>query len=104
MPINHGVAAGMSGIRTSGDLVARVQMAKGLRIDAAKQYVADKLKISLSDLHDSSVMRDIRNQLNIGETNARPESADALAAKSRIAQILDIEINSVTRFNKMSKI
>lgn len=94
----------MSGIRTSGDLVARVQMAKGLRIDAAKQYVADKLKVSLSDLHDSSVMKDIRNQLNIGETNARPESAVALAAKSRIAQLLDIEINSVKRFKKISEI
>lgn len=88
----------MSGIRTAGDLVARVQMTKGLRIDAAKQYVADKLKISLDDLHDSSVMKDIRNELNIGETNARPESAMAMAVKARIAKILDIDIPGVKLF------
>lgn len=94
----------MSGIRTAGDLVARVQMAKGLRIDAAKQYVADKLRLSLEDLHDSSVMKDVRNELNIGETNARPESAVALAAKSRIAQLLDIDVNFVNRFKKITEI
>lgn len=103
MPINHEVCAGMSGIRTAGDLVARVQMAKKFRINEAKQYVADKLKISLADLHDSSVMRDIRNELNIGEVNARPESAVALMAKARIAKILDIEINSVTKFRNWAE-
>lgn len=104
MPINHEVSAGMSGIRTAGDLVARVQMAKRFRIDEAKQYVADKLKISLDDLHDSSAMRDIRNDLNIGEVNARPESAVALMAKARIGKILDLEINSVKRYKEWADI
>jgi dimethylamine--corrinoid protein Co-methyltransferase len=104
MPINHEVSAGMSGIRTAGDLVARAQMAKKLKIDDAKRYVADRLKISLEDLHDSSVMRDIRNELNIGETNARPESAVALLAKARIAELLDIEINSVSKFRNWASL
>lgn len=94
----------MSGIRTAGDLVARVQMAKKYRINEAKAYVADKLKISLEDLHDSSAMRDVRNELNIGETNARPESAVALMAKARISKLLDIEINSVTKFKNWAEI
>lgn len=101
MPINHAVAAGMSGIRAAGDLVARVQMAKKLRINEAKEYVAKKLNVSVRDLSDCAVMRDVRNELNIGEPNARPHSGFGLIAKARIAKILDIEINSVNRFKKM---
>lgn len=103
MPINHEVAAGMSGMRTAGDLVARVQMAKKLRIDDAKQYVADKLKMSVQDIHDSSIMRDVRNELGIGEVNARPETPYALAVKARIAKLLDIEINSVKMYDEWTK-
>jgi dimethylamine--corrinoid protein Co-methyltransferase len=42
MSIAHGVAAGMGGIRTAGDLVARMQMARKMRINDAKAYVAKK--------------------------------------------------------------
>ena len=31
-----------AGMRTAGDLVARMQLNRGMRIDAAKQYVAEK--------------------------------------------------------------
>ncbi len=48
MSIAHGVAAGMGGIRTAGDLVARMQMTRKMRINDAKAYVAKKLKISPS--------------------------------------------------------
>ena len=57
MPINHGIAAGMGGIRTAGDLVLRVQMAKKMRINEAKAYAAQKLGIEVRELSDVSVMR-----------------------------------------------
>ena len=101
MPINHGIAAGMGGIRTAGDLVLRVQMAKKMRIDEAKLYVAQKLGIEVRELSDVSIMRELRNELNIGEPNARPENAFGLIAKARIEKVLDIPINSVQRFKKM---
>lgn len=79
----------------------RVQLAKKLRIDEAKAYVADKLHVAVKDLNDVSVMREVRNELNIGEPNARPENAFGLIAKARIGKLLDIEINSVRRFHDM---
>ncbi|MBS4024304.1 MAG: [dimethylamine--corrinoid protein] Co-methyltransferase, partial [Clostridia bacterium] len=46
MAITHALASGMGGIRTSGDLVARMQMSRGMRINDAKEYVAGKLGVS----------------------------------------------------------
>lgn len=48
----HAVVSGMGGIRTAGDLVARLQLNRGMRIEAAKKYVAEKLGVSVSDLND----------------------------------------------------
>ncbi len=101
MPINHSVAAGLGGIRTAGDLVMRVELAKKMRIDEAKAYVAEKLGVEVSELNDVSVMREVRNDLNIGEPNARPENAFGLIAKARIAKLLDIKIPSVEKFRGM---
>jgi len=104
MPINHAVAAGMSGMRTAGDLVARVQMAKTLKIDDAKKYVADKLKMDVGDLCDPAIMREVRSDLKIGEVNDRPETPYPLAAKARIAEILDVKIKSVDLYNDWSRL
>jgi hypothetical protein len=43
----HGVAAGMGGIRTAGDLVMWMQMTRRMRLAEARQYVAEKLKVDL---------------------------------------------------------
>ena len=48
MAATHAIASGMGGMRTAGDLVARMQMSRGMRIRQAKEYVAGKLKISPS--------------------------------------------------------
>ena len=40
MAITHAHASGMGGMRGAGDLVARAQMTKGMRIQEAKDYVA----------------------------------------------------------------
>ena len=53
------MAAGMGGIRTAGDLVAWMQMTRKMKIDAAKQYVADKLAIDVIDLTNEELMRQI---------------------------------------------
>ena len=67
MSIAHAVAGGMGGIRTAGDLVARMQMARKMRIKDAKAYVAEKLKISTIDLSNEVVMREVREELDLGK-------------------------------------
>ncbi len=102
MDIAHAVASGMGGIRTAGDLVARMQMARKMRINDAKAYVAKKLKVSPADLSDVHVMREVREELDIGIITSVPGCAKGIEAKARIAKLLDIEINSVTRlYNKL---
>lgn len=99
--VSHALASGMGGIRTAGDLVARMQMARGMKINEAKAYVAGKLGISIFDLSDEIVMEEIREKLNIGKIRTLSHNAKGIEAKFRIAKLLDIEINSVTRFKKM---
>ncbi len=96
MSVSHALASGMGGIRTAGDLVARMQLRK-MRLREAKEYVAEKLKVSVFDLADSTVMRGLREELDIGVITAVPGCAKGLEAKARIADLLDIEINSVKR-------
>ena len=98
MPVAHIMAAGMGGIRTAGDLVAWMQMTRKMKIGAAKQYVADKLGIDLIDLTNEEVMRQIREDLDIGTITAVAGSAKGIAAKWKIAELLDIQINSVNLF------
>ena len=92
------MAAGMGGIRTAGDLVAWMQMTRKMKIGAAKQYVADKLGIDLIDLTNEEGMRQIRGDLGIGTITAVAGSAKGIAAKWKIAELLDIPINSVNLF------
>ena len=96
----HAVVSGMGGIRTAGDLVARLQLNRGMRIDAAKQYVADKLNIPVADLGDTIVMSEVREDLDIGRVNETPVVAKGIDAKFRIAELLDLEINCVNMFKK----
>jgi len=98
MSIAHIMAAGMGGIRTAGDLVAWMQMTRKMKIADAKEYVADKLKITPFELSDEEVMREIREDLDIGTITATAGSSKGMAAKCRIAELLDIQINSVDLF------
>ena len=98
MALTHAHASGMGGMRAAGDLVARMQMARGMRIQEAKAYVADKLNISVSELADPVVMSEIRDDLNIGMVTPLPGCAKGIEAKFRIAEVLDIDINCVHRF------
>jgi dimethylamine--corrinoid protein Co-methyltransferase len=92
------MAAGMGGIRTAGDLVAWMQMTRKMKIGAAKQYVADKLGIDIIDLTNEEIMRQIREDLDIGIITSVAGSAKGISAKWKIAELLDISINSVNLF------
>ena len=59
--------------------------------------MADKLGVSVFDLSDSTVMRTVREELDIGVVTAVPGLAKGLEAKARIADLLGIRINSVER-------
>jgi hypothetical protein len=88
----------MGGIRTAGDLVAWMQMTHRMKIDQAKAYVADKLGVELIALTDEEIMREVREDLDIGIITSVSGSAKGIAAKWKIAELLDIEINSVNHF------
>ena len=98
MALTHAHASGMGGMRAAGDLVARVQMARGMRIADAKAYVAEKLSVSVSELTDPVIMTEVREDLQIGQIMPLPGCAKGIEAKFRLAEVLGIDINCVNRF------
>ena len=94
----------MGGIRSAGDLVLRMQLAKSMRLRDAKQFVAEKLGVEPADLADCSVMREIRETLDIGYSMPPAGAAKGIEAKFRIADLLGIRINSVERFKQKTGI
>ena len=98
--IPHTVTSGMGGLRTAGDLVARMQMTRGLKIAEAKKFVADQLGISTTELIDEVVMREVREDHKIGFITSRGGHPKGIEAKHHISRLLDIDINSVNRFKQ----
>jgi dimethylamine---corrinoid protein Co-methyltransferase len=105
---SHAQAAGMGGLRSAGDLVARMQMTKRMRLKEAKQYVADKLGCTTVDLSDPVAMEVIRLEKGLGTlpctSNVHPGQAGMMEAKFNIARTLDIPINCVERFKQRTGI
>ncbi|CDF30941.1 dimethylamine methyltransferase MtbB3 [Methanoculleus sp. CAG:1088] len=99
----HMLASGMGGIRTAGDLVARMEYAKNMKVDKAKEYVAKKLGLSTLDIADEHVMRDLREELKIGVVTGLPGAPRGIAAKMNIEKLLDIKINSCEKFRQSLK-
>jgi hypothetical protein len=106
MDVTHALAAGMGGMRTAGDLVARMQMSRGMRLDEAKRYVAERLGCTVRDLSDSYAMEQIRGEKGLGRildhSNLHPGEPNAMTAKFRIADLLDVPISSVERFRELA--
>jgi len=106
MPCAHATASGMGGMRAAGDLVARLQMTRGMRLAEAKETVASCLGVSPSDLSDPIQMNELRAELGLGRITtfemSYPNDASAMEAKARIAELLNIPINSVRRFQERS--
>ena len=95
MAITHAHASGMGGMRAAGDLVARMQMSRGMKIREAKKYVADMLGISVPDLHDPLLMREVREEHRIGTIQSLSRMPKGIEAKQNISSILGIDLNSL---------
>jgi len=100
MHMAHIMSSGMGGLRTAGDLVAWMQISRKMKINDAKQYVAKKLGIGVIDLSDEEVMRRVREDLGIGIITSVAGSPKGIRAKIKIAELLEIPINSVTLFKQ----
>ena len=102
MPVAHATASGMCGMRAAGDLVARMQITRGMRIREAKAYVAERLGVSPFDLSDPLAMEDVRRDHHLGRVTtfemSYPSESSAMESKFRIADLLDLPINCVERF------
>jgi hypothetical protein len=94
----------MGGMRAAGDLVARMQIARGMKIDEAKKYVADRLKVPVADLTDPIIMNEVREDLKLGVLHPHGGSPKCMEAKFNIARLLDIDINCVRRFREKASI
>ncbi len=96
----------MGGLRTAGDLVARMQLTRRMRLPEAKAYVADKLGVTPADLSDPVVMSDVRRERGLGtiptEDTATVEDALAIEAKVNISRVLDVPVRSVERFRALT--
>jgi dimethylamine--corrinoid protein Co-methyltransferase len=104
MAVPHYMASGMGGIRSAGDLVARMQFSKNMKIKDAKEYVAKKLGISTLEIADEHVMRELREELKIGVVTGVPGAPRGIAAKMNIEKILNTKINSCEKFRKMTRL
>ncbi len=102
MHIAHIFASGMGGIRTSGDLVAWMQLIKKMKIAEAKQYVAEKLGMEIAELTNEETMRQLREDLGIGMITSVAGSPKGIRAKLKIAELLDVPINSVDLFKSQT--
>ena len=104
MAITHAHASGMGGMRAAGDLVARLQMTRGMRIQEAKTYVAEKLGVAVAELTDPIIMTEVRTDLGLGVVTPLPGVPKGIEAKFNIARVLDIDINCVKRFRERAKL
>lgn len=102
MEVAHTQASGMGGMRAAGDLVARMQMARRMRLSEAKTYVAGKLGCSTLELSDPTAMEQIRLEKGLGTlaftSSVHPDEPGMIEAKFNISRTLGIPINCVERF------
>ena len=103
MDLPHFLTSGMGGIRSAGDLVARMQFSKNMRVKGAKEYVAKKLGLDTVEIADEFIMRDLREELGIGVVTGVPGATRGIAAKMNIENLLDIKINSCEKFREKTK-
>ena len=78
-----------------------MQISRGMKIDAAKAYVAEKLGVAVADLTDPVIMTEAREDLNLGLLHPHAGSPKCMEAKFNIAELLDIDINCVNLFKQL---
>ena len=80
-----------------------MQMTRCMRINEAKKYVADKLKVGVEDLSDPIVMAEVREDLGLGTMQPTVGNMHkGMESRFQIAKALDIKMNCVERFKKMA--
>ena len=80
-----------------------MQMIRGMKIDEAKRYTAEKLGVSIEELTDPVIMREIRQEFNLGVVQSEMGTAQGIEAKHHIARLLDIDINSLRVFSERTE-
>ena len=103
MAVAHGLCSGMGGMRTTGDLVCRMQFAKNMKIDEAKKYVADKLEIDTFQLTEEGYVRDIREREGSGVVTGQPNTPKGMPAKMNIEKVLGITISNCEHYRNQLK-
>ena len=78
--------------------MAWMQLIKKMKLAEAKQYVAEKLKVGVSDLINEEFTRQLREDLGIGLITSVAGSPKGMRAKLTIAELLDVQINSVEMY------
>ena len=95
----------MGGLRTAGDLVARMQMTRRMRLPEAKAHVAERLGVTPADLSDPVAMAEVRRARGLGtiptEDTATVSDALAIEAKLNIARVLDVPVRSAERLRAL---
>jgi len=79
-----------------------MQLIKKMKIAEAKQYVAGKLGLNVPDLVNEEAMRQLREDLGIGIITSIAGSPKGIRAKLKIAELLDVPINSVDLFKSQT--
>ncbi len=79
-----------------------MQLTKKMKIAEAKQYVAQKLGVEITDLVNEEVMRQLREDLGIGIITSVAGSPKGIRAKLKIAELLGVPINSVDLFKSQT--
>ena len=78
--------------------MAWMQLIKKMKLAEAKQYVAEKLKVGVADLINEELIRQLREDLGIGLITSVAGSPKGIRAKLKIAELLDVQINSVEMY------
>ncbi len=79
-----------------------MQMTRRMKINEAKQYVAEKLGIDIIDLTNEEVMHQLREDLGLGLVTSVSGSPKGIRAKMKISELLGIRINSVELFKSQT--
>ena len=79
-----------------------MQLIRKMKIAEAKQYVAQQLKVEISDLTNVEVIRQLREDLGIGTITSVAGSPKGMRAKLKVAELLDVRINSVELFKSQT--
>ena len=75
-----------------------MQLIRKMKLAEAKQYVAERLAVEISNLTNEEVIRQLREDLGIGVITSVAGSPKGMRAKLKIAELLDVRINSVELF------